>query len=65
MGGQKKEHLPTIIAFQRDNDLKLKFIRGKKAYIYMYMKKTYFGRHPVMQAVEAKRLGPFYKILIF
>ena len=32
---------------------------------YFGLKKAYFGGHPVIQAVEAKMLRPFYEKLIF
>ena len=65
-----------IIAFYRDNDLKLKFVRGKKFDILtkeaknqsqknVSLKKAYFWGHPVIQANEAIMLGPFCKIPIF
>jgi len=74
--------LPLVfIAFQRDNDIKSKFLRGNKVDIltkevnaktnwnqsqtYFGSKKAYFWGHPVIQAVEAKMLGPFCKIFIF
>ena len=72
--------LPHIIAFYRENDLKLKFGRGKKVDILtkeanakngikakknVGLKKAYFwGRH-VIQSVEAEMLGPFYIFFSF
>ena len=73
--------LPYIIAFYRDNDLKLEFGRVEKVNILTKeanakkklnqsqknfgMKKAYFWGHPVIHAVEAKTLGPFYKKFMF
>ena len=81
MVDQKINILPYIIAFYRDNYLKLKFVMGKKFDILnkeananffwnqshknVRLKKAYFWGHPVIQAVEAILFGPFYKIHIF
>ena len=71
---QKINILPFIIAFYRDNDLKLKFVRAKKSWhinqgsqcqkygIKAKQISAYIWGHPVIQAVDAKMLGPFYKI---
>ena len=70
-----------IIAYYRDNYLKLKFVRGKKVDILTKeanantiwnqsqtnfgLKKAYFWGQPVIQAVKAKMLGPYSKNLYF
>ena len=72
---KKNNILPYIIAFYRDNDLKLKFVRGKKVDILTKeanakifwnqskknfgLKKAYFLGHPVVQAVEAQNAWTF------
>ena len=73
---QKVNILPYSIAFYRDNDLKLKFVREKTVEILtkkdknqsqknVSLKMAYFWGHPVIQAVEAIMHEPFYKIHIF
>ena len=72
---KKKDILPYILDFYRDNDIKLKLVRGKKDILTkevksnqsqknVSLKKVYFWGHPVIQGFEAIMLGPFYKIHI-
>ena len=77
LGWTKKINiLQNITAFHRDNDLKSKFVKGKKLTPRKSMQKKIkakkswpeiglFWGHPVIQAVEARMLEPFNKIFIF
>ena len=67
--------LAYIIAFYKDNDIKLKFVRGKKVYIFTKeanaernleskpkkMSAYFLGHH----VIQNKMFEPFYKKIIF